>query len=435
MTAQTTDNTKKTLSSEEASAITDLNIAGKNIETLIAENPKLLVFPDSIRKTADRISNRCIFSLSGNILETYNLMGFIGLNQTRITINSRFSKQDPSDYFLHYMLQKALHINLFDFSLNIDNDPVWEWYAYLFPFFLNKAMGQGVYKEYIRKQYNDAHIKGVIDVPRHIKQNTPFLGSIAYSVREYCTDNPVTQLIRHAIEYIKDNNWKAVLSSSGDVIDQVRYIVSITQTYRRLDKPKIIHVNNAKPLRHPYFTEYKNLQTLCLHILQRDKISFGNERDAIFGIVFDGAWLWEEYLNAVFQENNMVIDHPQNKTQTGGDSLFKDGGQMLYPDFIKRKEGRQTAYYIADAKYKHSALKEDYYQLITYMYRYETLLGYLLFPHEDNDKHYDKSREIDGNLPNKVIREIGLPIPVDQKDYISFCNAMKNHEKALCGKI
>jgi P pilus assembly chaperone PapD len=64
---------------------------GKNIETLIAEDPKLLVSPDNIRKVEDRISYQHLFSLSGNKLETYNLMGFIGLNQTRITISSRFS--------------------------------------------------------------------------------------------------------------------------------------------------------------------------------------------------------------------------------------------------------------------------------------------------------------------------------------------------------
>lgn len=436
MAIRTTDNTKKVLADELSNNTALKDIAGKSIEDLIRENPKLLIFPDSIEKTEDRIgeSDQCLFSLYDNKLTTYNLMGFIGLNQTQVTITSRFSEPDQRDYFLHYLLQKVFHINIFDLPFTISNDPIWEWYVYLFPVFLNRAMKQGIYKEYARKQYNDARIKGAIDIPRHIKQNTPFLGNIAYSVREYCTDNPVTQLVRHAIEYIKSNTtWKTVLSSNSDVIEQARQIEWNTSGYNKYDVHKIIRANSVKPVRHPYFTEYKNLQTLCLHLLRHNKISFGNEKDTIFGIVFDGAWLWEEYLNAIFKENNMGIEHPQNKKGTGGDTLFKDRGQSIFPDFIKRKDEIKTAHYIADAKYKYSAVKEDYYQLITYMYRYESKLGYLFFPREH--KEDSRKREIDGDTPNREIHEISLPIPINQKDYRSFCNAMKNNEKMLAEKL
>lgn len=52
-------------------------------------------------------------------------------------------------------------------------------------------MRKGLFKKYIRNQYNDENIKGPVDIPRHIDQNTPFIGNIAYNQREFSYDNTV----------------------------------------------------------------------------------------------------------------------------------------------------------------------------------------------------------------------------------------------------
>ena len=44
----------------------------------------------------------------------------------------------------------------------------------------------------------------MIDVGNHLKKNLPFTGNIAYTTREFTYDNPMMQLIRHTIEYIKN---------------------------------------------------------------------------------------------------------------------------------------------------------------------------------------------------------------------------------------
>ena len=64
-------------------------------------------------------------------------------------------------------------------------------------------MRKGIYKIYVRNEYNDSNVKGTIDINRHIKMNTPFLGNISYSQREFSYENYVIQLIRHTIEFIK----------------------------------------------------------------------------------------------------------------------------------------------------------------------------------------------------------------------------------------
>ncbi len=62
----------------------------------------------------------------------------------------------------------------------------------------------GIYKEYVRKRYNEYDFKGVMDINRHIKINNPFLGKTAYSTREYSYDNDILCLIRQTLDYIKD---------------------------------------------------------------------------------------------------------------------------------------------------------------------------------------------------------------------------------------
>ena len=74
---------------------------------------------------------------------------------------------------------------------------------FLFPRYLKDALRKGLFKTYIRSQYNDNHVAGSMDIPRHISKNTPFVGNVAYSQREYSYDNALTELVRHTIEFIQ----------------------------------------------------------------------------------------------------------------------------------------------------------------------------------------------------------------------------------------
>jgi 5-methylcytosine-specific restriction endonuclease McrBC regulatory subunit McrC len=438
---RTTDNNKgkqisDILSKGEKYDIDDLSaIANKTLADLQNENRELLIFPQMLGQYDDDIDKSHIFSLSSESkLTTYNLMGFVGKRDTQLTISSRFAKDDNHDYFLHYMLQKVFALNILDFDQTPDKENIWDFLLYLFPFYLKRAMAQGLYKEYKRNEYNDANVKGTIDVKRHIRINIPFAGKIAYSTREYSHDNSVTQLVRHTIEYIKSHPFGgAVLDCDSDTRDAVSQIRFYTPSYSHNNRQKIIKTN-LKPVTHPYFTEYKMLQKICLRILRREKLTFGEENNKIYGALFDGAWLWEEYLNVVLKDNQVKVEHPQNKKHKGGDNLFKDG-QKIYPDFIKRKD-RNSADYVADAKYKHidkkseEAIRTDYYQVITYMYRYNCNLGYILFPYNGANNKYQNDRIIisETETEERKIIELGLYIPQFKTSFGNFKKEMENHE-------
>jgi len=257
-------------------------IGNCNVETLCENNPNLLVFPYSFN--AGYYENSHIFSLYDNKLSTNNLMGFVGKNnsesgiKSQLTISSRFEKVETNDkgekihkdYFLHYMLQKVFAINIFKFDQTKEKENIWDFLLYLFPYYLKKAYTQGLFKAYRREQYNDANVKGTIDVARHIRINIPFAGKIAYNTREHSYDNPVTQLIRHTIEYIKTHPFgSGILNCDSDTRDIVSKICFVTNSHYNKNKRQKVISANIKPISHPYFTEYKILQKICFNQCQR----------------------------------------------------------------------------------------------------------------------------------------------------------------------
>ena len=394
------------------------------------EHPNLLIFPSDFKTHGDDIGEQNIFTIEENRLVTGNIMGFIGYRNTQVSIRSRFTQNDSHDYFLHYMLQRVFAINLVDLKFGTDNESVFDFLIYLFPAFLKRAMRQGIYKEYQTKNHNDANVKGRIDVARHIRQNIPFAGKIAYTTREYSTDNQVTQLIRHTIDYIAGHPFSGnILYNDEDTRDAVSRICQATPAYNRNELRHIIN-SNLRPVRHPYFDEYRNLQRLCLQILRHEEIKYGHDdSNQIYGILYDGAWLWEEYLNTVLRD--IGFKHPKNKTGEGGKRIFADkiGYEKAMPDFYR-------ANMILDAKYKrysdwNNISRDDRNQLLAYMYLYETENGGLIVPMSNPD--IVPTRALSGRGGRMSI--IGMNVAATCNSFKEFCSHMEHEEKLLKEKI
>lgn len=458
---QTTDNTSHKLTDDEQISRPDIErIANIQIGNLKLDDcPNLLVFPRDLNHYGDDISEGHILELQGDQIITGNIMGFIGVNDTQIDIRSRFAKEDGNDYFLHYMLQKVFAINLFDIKHTTDKEQVFDFLLYLFPYFLQKALGQGLYKKYRRFEYNDANIRGPIDVSRHIRQNIPFRGTVAYSTREHSYDNEVTQLVRHTIEYIKTKAHGAhILSNNKETKEAVSQIVMATQTYNVRERQKVIN-QNLRPVRHPYFSAYTELQKICLQILRHESLKYGQEKAKVYGILFDGAWLWEEYLNSIFEEKHLDITHAKNKTEENGIALYENGRKSYYPDFYQKVEGDKQGEksFVLDAKYKRlgsdvnndgedsptlnriSICHDDLFQMITYMHVLPAKHCALLYPIEP-DEETNQNDKVIKSLPRKLkglggeICGYGLKIPVKDK-MNEFREEMKGVEESLTASI
>ena len=158
--------------------------------------------------------------------------------------------------------------------------------------------------------------------------------------------------------------------------DEVKLVIDTTSEYEPCDRQKIIEQNKKNTVRHAYFREYLALQRLCLLILQHQKHQIGAGARQIYGILFDGAWLWEEYVNSLIED---VFYHPMNKGGKGAQRLFDGNVGLIYPDFISRNSEMRI---IADAKYKpiDNIGNRDYLQVLAYMFRFDAKAGYYLYP-------------------------------------------------------
>lgn len=407
-------------------------IAEKPIGQLsLNDNPNLLIFPQNFEEYGDKIGTKYICEVKEGKLFTGNIMGFIGYGDTKLRIHSRFA-QGEDDYFLHYMLQKVFAINLFDLKHHSDDESIFDFLIYLFPAFLKRAMRQGLYKEYQTREYNDANIRGRIDVARHIRMNIPFAGKVAYSTREYAYDNHVTQLIRHTIEFISNHPYGGGILKNDDLTkDAVTLIREATPSYSQIERRKVIN-QNLRPLSHPYFGEYRHLQRLCMQILRYEEIKYGRNEDEIYGVLFDGAWLWEEYLNTILRDCGYI--HPQNKISKGRIYLFDDRTGVRYPDFYKDD-------IVLDAKYKRYAdMKlqnidgDDLHQVITYMYILAAKHGGFIVPRQHNHEEnmlLPKTLKGFGGRMNIY----GITVDSPAENYWDYCAKMSQNEMIFVSQL
>ena len=395
----------------------------------LSQEDSIFIFPNDLKNSPDLDKDQKILETVNQKIKTGNVIGFLGCGQERLTISSRFSSKSD-DYFLHYLLQKVLNINLTSLDVGLSREErFYQLLIYLFPKYLEAAMRKGLYKVYQRFSHNNSHIKGVIDVVNHLKKNLPFTGNIAYTTREFTFDNPIMQLVRHTIEYIKNQKslGRGIIDSNRENITE---IIRVTPSYKLADRAKIIRRNQTKPLRHAYFREYRKLQELCLMILNREKHGLGYQEQKIHGILFDVAWLWEEYVHTLLPKDFM---HPRNKEKKGGISVFSSGKRKVYPDFYHKE-----LKIVLDAKYKKLELtkkrinRDDLFQLISYAYILQAEKAGLIFPSIDQTVSSEIGTVVGYGV---LLKKWSIQIPQKASSYSEFNEMLGMSEKIFRNNI
>lgn len=412
-----------------------LPLGNKPLKVLCTEHENLLVFPPDLSETEDRLGEDPIFEFEYGdeqhwIITTKNVMGFVGRKNQKLRIYSRFDTKEH-DFFLHYMIQKVLSINLFELNHSSNDVDVFDLLIFLFPHYLKNAIQQGLYREYTWYEYNDLKVKGVIDIQRHIRQNIPFNGKMAYKTREYSCDNSMTQLIRHTIEYINTRKMgSAILEMDMDTKQAVKEFIECTPSYNKGKRQEVIS-KNMRLGSHPYYTEYIPLRDLCLRILRLDEIKYGESDDEMTGILFDGAWLWEEYCNTILRDYDFI--HPENKKWNNPKYLFTNHTCPRFPDFYSGKM-------VIDAKYKKYGDKmsvsgaggDDLHQIVTYMYMLKVTKGAFLSPFQTEKPDF-VSATLNGY--GGEVSLFGIEIPLGCENYSDFCELMKMNEEKFKQKL
>lgn len=408
-------------------------LTGKIVDKTLAqlEHEGIFVFPESIKDAKDITPDQKIIKSYKGCYQSSNVMGFLGCADERLIISSRFSGE-KDDFFFQYLLDKVLRFpNIVDLHSNavLGNHPI-NYLLFLFPYCLKAAMRKGVFKKYVNYKYNDGNTKGSIDIARHVQINTPFIGNIAYSQRELSHDNSLMELVRHAIEFIRRKSYGSNLLLK--VKDEVALVINATPKYKLGDRQRIIDLNKKNIIQHAYFREYQALQRLCLLILRQQNYQIGFGSKQVYGILFDGAWLWEEYVNTLIKG---MFYHPMNKESKGAQRLFGGNVGLIYPDFISHNHEERI---IADAKYKpmQNIGNKDYLQVLAYMFRFNAKAGYYLYPEakgsDDERLWMNRGLTYEDNVKRRTdvsITKHGLKIPMDISNYMEFARTMRDSEQ------
>lgn len=323
------------------------------------DRQKFIIFPQHINESNDLKEDNMIFQSRNGKIWTCNVVGIFSGSKDELRINSRFSNRTINeDYFLRYMLQKVLNYNVIEDSISSSEKmSYYNMLIFLFPYYLEEAMRKGVYKEYVKRQYNNTNISGTIDVARHVRSNIPFIGNVAYRTREFSYDNKLTQLVRHTIEKIQ-NEYQYILNNNDSIKKYVSLIKQTTTTYSKLKRFEVLQSNIMHPIRHSYYAEYAALQRLCIQILSEEKSGFDSDHQQIHGIIIDISWLWEEYIGKV-----TGWKHYGRNIELATINLFQNSRRSpRYPDF-------SVGNLPIDTKYKKNLdTRNDYNQMTTYIH-------------------------------------------------------------------
>lgn len=423
------DNTKNVPLSKLTNEIPKIvnELANRSVSNLI-QNNNILYVNSHNRDRLDLLEESKIFEINNDLVSFGNIIGVIKISDEELVINSRFGKNN--NYFISYMLEKVLHINITSYLSSYDKkESIFNLIIFLFAEQLIKSGRKGYYKEYVNNYYNDSNIKGKIEVSKHIITNTPFVGDISYSTREYTANNQFNHLIRHTIEFIKNNHRDIFLSlgSNHELINHISVINEITNDYSINERKKIVDYNISHPIIHPYLHEYRVLQSICIMILKNAKQNIDSSKNNASGFIIDVSWLWEEYLNTFLSD---YFIHPQNRHKLNKYYLFKEKIGEIYPDFIEKKELDRL---ILDAKYKPAAniYGDDYKQLLSYMSRFDSKLGIFVYPDLENivKKLTLNNKNIDSSKQPYVLK-YGFPVNSEANEgYSDFAYRMQQQEQ------
>ena len=419
--------------------------------------------------TKDREDLRFIQYIPGKdggfSLKTGNLMGVLRFRDpnTRVAVQvevlSRFD-QGKNNFFLNYLLSRIFNFaqgveavsaqrsSLLDILLDI-----------IFVRRLGEAAREGILRHYREFRNNDWNFKGSLDLPRHIRENIPLMHGIAYRKREIDLDVPVNRMILAAALVVNRRNPNLFESDTdaADALRQLRIGVTEAHDIRSL----LAHRDCRESVVHPFFREvWEPLRRIARMILEDEQwtlFSEGAEDDEVSGIVFDGSWLWEEYVATVLKRR-VGFCHSGRKDGTVERILrvFNDGNKRFAPDFYlshKAEDYKEVVYdYVLDAKYKRSnpnGVRNDVHQVLCYLLLSGAKLGGLVFPPVDDkcETKEDKDEEVYGKNESKGgwsdPRIIASPYstihwscfswaPVEfEGTWESFCEYMSRQETAL----
>ena len=347
---------------------------------------------------------------AGFRLDTGNLMGVLCFRDhttgdaVQVEILSRFDSGN-NNYFLNYLLSKALDVAIGSETVVAQRASVLDLLLdVVFVRRFGEAAKYGLLRQYRTLRNNDWNFKGRLDVSRHLRENQPIPHGVAYVNREIDLDVPVNRMLLHAAMIVRRRR-PDLFDGNGDAMDALRILRTAIPDPDDL-RTVLACRDCRESITHPFYREvWEPLRQIARMILEDEKWQLfqENAEEEVSGVVFDGAWLWEEYLATVLSGcgyEHCVRDQGESnkfmslKNENNGHKVAP-----MYPDFVRKENDRYVA--LADAKYKRFLQRDDRLQMIAYSFIYDTRVVSIIYPPTDvncddvNDVDVDETT-IDG---------------------------------------
>ena len=341
----------------------------------------------------------------GFSLATGNLMGALRFRDRKsgtsvqVEILSRFDK-GGNNFFLNYLLSRAFDVATGEDPVSAKQPSVLDLLLdVLFVRRFGEASRNGLLRQYRTYRNNDWAFKGRLDLPRHIRENVPLPRGVAYVKREIDLDVPVNRLLLLAALVVRKRR-PDLFERNEDARDALRELRTAIPDPGDV-RSVLSHRDCREPVRHPFYREvWEPLRQIARMILEEERwmLFQDDEEETVSGVVFDGAWLWEEYIASVLVPRGFRHCVRGGSADERGLRVFKNGGRRFNPDFLRSD-------CVLDAKYKRSnpnGGRNDVHQVLCYLLLSGAKLGGLVFPPVDPvcETGEDRAEDLYGNVGN-----------------------------------
>lgn len=354
------------------------------------------------------ITKQEIIEASGNGYDS-EIYGQNKKNKCKIYLSlqiiSRFDKVGKP-YFLQTLLLKGQNLGFSNQNVYASDDGYYDFLLMaLFKNYFIEASNKGYYKTYHTFYKNDNKLKGIIDFPRHIRENIgKNNGNIAYSYRENSIINYMNMLIITAFECLQDKYpdlTRNFVESDVEVMTRLDFIkFSIIDHMQGM---QTIISKNLTPINHPYYHDYESLRNICLKILRNEGMAFENDEKEVQGILYYIPDLWEEFLLEKISGAEYDLQYQYDKTKIFDYNNDEDFKTKIKPDYLFfDKSNEPKPFIVLDAKFKKewwirlkrkttlgkiddTSMMPDYDECIRYLNAFAVDTTGVIFPAEEKD--------------------------------------------------
>lgn len=298
--------------------------------------------------------------------------------QVSLTIIPRFGEK-----IANYLYANALGVYLTESTTSISQDKFYnQWFlALLWMGALEGAIGKAhIPKSYVRESKNLTYFKGRLDVGKQILHNLTSPHKMYCQYPKLTHDTPINRTLCKVYKILRKEN-SPLFSPS------IQGHFSMLNDFGVRDEISLREIENITytPLNRAY---QKVIELSKIIISQKGQSNTPLQtRSMGQGFFLDMSEIWEAYLyNKILSK--LEGFEVENCNLEGGDRVLSGGNdaRVMRPDFKLMQNERIKA--IIDAKYKNvdsmeKVSREDLYQMMSYMYRYDCDLGIFITPNNE----------------------------------------------------